>query len=88
MLWVWPKTPNKESENRLIIYIVYTWVGRVLRIKNITQLLEPHMVSFFRSSHLWGVPVVAQQVKNPTSIHEDAGSIPGLTQGVKDVALP
>ena len=27
-----------------------------------------------------GVPVVAQHVKNPTGIHEDAGSIPGLTQ--------
>ena len=24
------------------------------------------------------VPIVAQQVKNPTNIHEDAGSIPGL----------
>ena len=27
-----------------------------------------------------GVPTVAQKVTNPTSIHEDAGSIPGLTQ--------
>ena len=30
-----------------------------------------------------GVPVVAQWVKNPTSVHEDVGSIPGHAQGVK-----
>ena len=31
-----------------------------------------------------GVPIVAQRVKNPTSIHEDTGSIAGLAQWVMD----
>ena len=44
-----------------------------------------------------GVPIVVQWVKNVTSIHEDAGSIPGLhphvqslasLSGLRDLALP
>ena len=34
------------------------------------------------------VPVVAQRLRNPTSVCEEAGSIPGLTQWVKALALP
>jgi len=30
---------------------------------------------------------VAQQIKNPTSIREDVGWIPGLAQWVKDLAF-
>ena len=31
-----------------------------------------------------GVPFMTQQLTNPARIHEDAGTIPGLTQWVKD----
>ena len=35
-----------------------------------------------------GVPVMAQWLTNPIRNHEVSGSTPGLTQWVKDPALP
>ena len=43
---------------------------------------------FLQLTRVTGFPVVAQQVKNLTSIYKDAGLIPGLLQWVKDLALP
>ena len=37
---------------------------------------------------LYGVPVVAQWVKNRHGVCEDVGSSPGYSQWVKDLVLP
>ena len=43
--------------------------------------LSTHL--FFNLKEIFGVPTVAQWVKNPTSVHDDAGLKPGLIQWIK-----
>ena len=63
------------------IYVSYTATIICSSLKGKTALSQPLKLDPI------GVPVVAQWLTNPTSIHEDAGSIPGLTQWVKDLSL-
>ena len=54
---------------------------------SLSKIFNLQSTYFFNAKVGLGVPTVAQWVTNPTGVHEDVGSIPGLPHWVKDLAL-
>ena len=57
--------------------------GKELKVPPRTPISQQSLVEKTRD----GVPIVAQQVVDPTSNHEDTGLIPGLAQWVKGSSI-
>ena len=62
------------------------WTKKVREQEHVQRLTCSHVGMLKKLNK--GSSGCGSVVMNPTSIHEDVGSIPGLAQWVKDPALP
>ena len=75
-VWHWHKNSHIDQWNRMAIQEINLCLyGQLLYQKGGKNILREKASSV---NGIGGVPFVAQQLRNPTSIHEDMGSIPGL----------
>ena len=75
--------------------MIVSWIILISKLIKLSALnkccflyVNPPSIVLLKKKKKKGVPAVVQRVKNSTSVHEDAGLIPGLPQWVKDPALP
>ena len=83
-----PKTKkkcNSPCQNNFLNKFISIDVRRTKFNTHSCQKNKP-LASYYQTENS-GSPTMAQRLTNPASIHEDADSIPGLAQWVKDPVL-